>query len=102
MKIQGLFGMLGRRKAGQVHCGAAINFLGGSKKMKRPDGRAFALVFDDPDAQTLAGVRSIYDFLSNSGLRTSVGVWPCGPTREMNSYGETCAHIEYRQSLASG
>jgi hypothetical protein len=68
--------------------------------MKWPGGKSFAFtVFDDPDAQTLRGVRSVYDFLADAGLRTTVGVWPCGPTRERNSLGETCADIEYRQYL---
>jgi len=69
-------------------------------KIKWPGGKAFAFtIFDDPDSQTLSGVRSVYDFLSDAGLRTTVGVWPCGPTRERNSPGETCAGIEYRQYI---
>lgn len=68
--------------------------------IKWPGGRSFAFtVFDDPDAQTLGGVRGIYDFLADAGLRTTVGVWPCGPTRERNSYGETCANTEYRRYI---
>jgi hypothetical protein len=67
---------------------------------KWPDGKAFAFtVFDDPDSQTIEGVRSVYDFLSNAGLRTTVGVWPCGPTRERNSPGETCAEVKYRHYI---
>src|SRR5262245_598265 len=63
-----------------------------------PDNRTFAFsIFDDPDAQTFAGLSSVYDFLSNAGLRTTVGVWPCGPTRERNSVGETCRNLEYRK-----
>jgi hypothetical protein len=70
--------------------------------MKWPDGRTFAFtVFDDPDGQTLEGMQGIYDFLSNSGLRTTIGVWPCAPTRKINSHGETCAHIEYCQYVQS-
>lgn len=69
-------------------------------KIKWPGGKAFAFtVFDDPDSQTLDGVRSVYDFLSDAGLRTTVGVWPCAPTRERNSPGETCGGIEYRQYI---
>jgi hypothetical protein len=68
--------------------------------IKWPGGRPFAFtVFDDPDAQTLGGVRTIYDFLADAGLRTTVGVWPCGPTRERNSGGETCADAEYRRYI---
>jgi hypothetical protein len=68
--------------------------------IKWPGGKTFAFtVFDDPDSQTLGGVRSVYDFLSDAGLRTTVGVWPCGPTREVNSPGATCADTEYLQYL---
>ena len=70
--------------------------------MKWPEGRDFAFtVFDDPDSQTLAGARTIYDFLAGAGLRTTIGVWPSGATREVNSPGETCANIEYRQYIQS-
>jgi len=68
--------------------------------IKWPNNRSFAFsVFDDPDSQTLRGLRSVYDFLSDAGLRTTVGVWPCGPTREANSPGETCRNIEYRKYI---
>ncbi len=64
--------------------------------MEWPDGKDFAFtVFDDPDAQTLEGCRSVYDFLIQSGLRTTIGVWPCAPTRQPNSGGETCGNPEY-------
>jgi hypothetical protein len=73
---------------------------------KWPGNHTFAFtVFDDPDSQTLAGLRSVYDFLADAGLRTTVGVWPCGPTRETNSPGQTCQDIEYRkyvQGLSAG
>lgn len=69
-----------------------------SMTVKWPGNRAFAFtIFDDPDAQTLSGLRIVYDFLSNADLRTTVGVWPCRPVRERNSYGATCANIEYRK-----
>jgi hypothetical protein len=64
--------------------------------MEWPDSKDFAFtVFDDPDAQTLAGCRKIYDFLAELGLRTTIGVWPCAPIREPNSPGETCGNVEY-------
>jgi hypothetical protein len=67
---------------------------------KWPGGHAFAFsLFDDPDSQTLGGARMVYDFLSGAGLRTTVGVWPSGPTRQRNSYGETCANVEYCQYI---
>ena len=42
-------------------------------------------------------MRTVYDFLANAGLKTTVGVWPCRPARERNSYGVTCANLEYRK-----
>lgn len=66
-------------------------------KVQWPGERAFAFtVFDDPDAQTVEGLRLVYDFLGNAGLRTTLGVWPCRPPRPRNSYGVTCANLNYR------
>jgi hypothetical protein len=64
--------------------------------MQWPHGKSFAFtVFDDPDAQTLSGCRKVYDFISDLGLKTTIGVWPCAPVREPNSAGETCANPDY-------
>jgi hypothetical protein len=61
-----------------------------------PDGKRFAFsIFDDPDAQSLAGGRAVYSFLADLGFRTTRGVWPLGTTREVNSPGETCANPAY-------
>ena len=61
-----------------------------------PENRSFAFtIFDDPDAQTIDGCRAVYDFLADLGFRTTIGVWPCRPTREPNSAGETCGNEEY-------
>ncbi|MBV9179753.1 MAG: hypothetical protein JO356_00455 [Acidobacteria bacterium] len=66
--------------------------------IKWPGNRTFAFsIFDDPDSQTVTGLRAVYDYLSDAGLRTTVGVWPYGPTRERNSDGETCCNLEYRK-----
>src|SRR6266496_486467 len=68
--------------------------------MKWPDNRAFAFsVFDDPDSQTTTGLKSVYGFLSDAGLRTTIGVWPRPPIREPNSPGQTCGDLEYRKSV---
>ena len=66
--------------------------------MHWPNGKRFAFtIFDDPDSQTLTGLRVVYDFLAGLGFRTTVGVWPCAPVRPVNSPGETCASEEYRR-----
>ena len=68
--------------------------------MNWPGNHAFAFsVFDDPDSQTTAGLRTVYDFLSDAGLRTTIGVWPRAPLRERNSPGATCGDTEYRNSV---
>lgn len=66
------------------------------KPLVWPGNRSFAFtIFDDPDAQSLAGCRTVYDFLADLGLRTTVGVWPCAPIRKANSGGETCGNDQY-------
>jgi hypothetical protein len=68
--------------------------------MKWPDNRAFAFsVFDDPDSQTTAGLQTVYGFLSDAGLRTTIGVWPRPPIRERNSPGQTCGDPKYRKCV---
>jgi hypothetical protein len=75
------------------------------RTVRWPDGKSFAFtIFDDPDGQTLEGCRTIYDFLTGLGFRTTIGVWPRAPIREANSPGETCDNPAYRgyvQSLQS-
>jgi hypothetical protein len=67
-----------------------------TKPIVWPDNCSFAFtVFDDPDAQTFEGCRTVYDFLTDLGLRTTIGVWPCAPVREPNSKGETCGNDRY-------
>jgi hypothetical protein len=62
-----------------------------------PDGRTFAFtVFDDPDGQSVADGRVVYDFLADLGFRTTRGVWPGPVRRTPNSGGETCDSPEYR------
>jgi len=68
--------------------------------MQWPGNKSFAFtIFDDPDAQTLKGCQTVYDFLAGLGFRTTVGVWPTAPIREPNSPGETCANPEYRRYI---
>jgi hypothetical protein len=60
-----------------------------------PDGKRFAFtVFDDPDACSEES-RKVYEFLADLGFRTTMGVWPVGPLREVNCPGETCADPGY-------
>jgi hypothetical protein len=61
-----------------------------------PEGKRFAFTaFDDPDACT-EQTRTVYEFLADLGLRTTMGVWPLAPMRERNSPGETCGEPGYR------
>ena len=61
-----------------------------------PEGRRFAFtIFDDPDGQSLATSKLVYDFLRDLGLRTTVAVWTLPPVRERNSRGETCGNPHY-------
>lgn len=65
-----------------------------------PDGKRFAFtVFDDPDGQSLETGRAVYQFLSELGLCTTVGVWPLGARRTANSGGETCANPKYLEHV---
>jgi len=66
-----------------------------------PEGRRFAFtIFDDPDSQTLAANRAVYDLLSDLGFRTTIGVWPnaADPARR-SDHGETCGNPEYVRRL---
>lgn len=61
-----------------------------------PDGKRFAFtVFDDPDAQTLETGRRVYEFLAESGFRTTKGIWPVRGPREPSDCGGTCAEPDY-------
>ncbi len=61
-----------------------------------PEGKRFAFsVFDDPDGCSKES-RQVYHFLADLGFRTTMAVWPIGPLRKANSYGETCADPDYR------
>lgn len=61
-----------------------------------PEGKSFAFtVFDDPDSQTVASGRIVYDFLADCGFRTTKAVWPLGPIREPSDYGGSCDDPEY-------
>lgn len=62
-----------------------------------PDGRQFAFtIFDDPDGQTIEASTTVYSFLSDLGLRTTIGVWPLAADLKLRSdEGMTCANQEY-------
>jgi hypothetical protein len=62
-----------------------------------PDGKRFAFsIFDDPDSQTLQGSIAIYEFLSDLGLRSTIGVWPIAADPALRSdAGMTCANLDY-------
>src|SRR5690242_11098109 len=67
-----------------------------------PDGKRFAFtIFDDPDKQTVEEGRLVYSLLADLGFRTTRGVWPSGPVREVNSKGATCADADYRRHTQS-
>jgi len=62
-----------------------------------PDGKRFAFsIFDDPDSQTMQGSTTVYGFLSDLGVRTTIGVWPVAADPTLRSDpGLTCADPEY-------
>jgi len=62
-----------------------------------PEGKSFAFtVFEDPDSQTIKGSQCIYDFLSELGFRTTIGIWPLAADPSLRSDpGLTCADREY-------
>jgi hypothetical protein len=64
-----------------------------------PDGKRFAFsIFDDPDGQTLQGSKAVYSFLTDLGVRSTIGVWPIAASPELRSDpGMTCANPEYLQ-----
>lgn len=72
---------------------------GGAGSISWPEGKKFAFtIFEDPDAQTLAQSREAYGFLSDLGLRTTIGVWTVDPGESRrNSPGETCQNAAYRE-----
>ncbi|MEO8000008.1 MAG: hypothetical protein ABI852_21325 [Gemmatimonadaceae bacterium] len=68
------------------------------RKIVWPDGKKFAFtIFEDPDKQSLEQSHEVYGFLSDTGFRTTPGVWILEPgEKRRNSEGETCANPEYR------
>jgi hypothetical protein len=67
-------------------------------RIQWPDGKAFAFsVFDDPDAQTVAAGRLVYDFLRDNGFRTTKGVWPIWGTSPRSDNGGSCDDADYRE-----
>jgi len=62
-----------------------------------PEGKIFAFsIFDDPDGQTMQGSQALYSFLSDLGIRSTVGVWPIAANPDLRSdAGMTCANPEY-------
>jgi hypothetical protein len=63
-----------------------------------PDGKRFAFtIFDDPDAQTVASGRPVYDLLTDLGFRTTKAVWPVRGTGTPSDRGETCDEEDYRK-----
>jgi hypothetical protein len=66
-------------------------------RIRWPEGKSFAFsVFDDPDGQTLAVGRAVYDFLGESGFRTTKGVWPIWGNQPRNDDGGSCDDEDYR------
>jgi hypothetical protein len=62
-----------------------------------PAGKTFAFtIFDDPDDQTLANGRPVYDFLAERGFRTTKAVWPLAGTETSRHAGTTCEDPSYR------
>ena len=68
-----------------------------------PEGRKFAFtIFDDPDSQSLAANRAVYDLLKDLGFRTTIGAWPNGADPSLRSDpGETCTNPQYVERLRS-
>lgn len=65
-------------------------------KIAWPEGKSFAFtVFDDPDLQTLDNGRPVYDFLAESGFRTTKAVWPLRGTERGVVEGATCENPDY-------
>ena len=47
--------------------------------MKWPEQRKFAFtIVDDTDKATVENVKPVYDFLAESGIRTTKTAWPIG------------------------
>jgi hypothetical protein len=63
-----------------------------------PEGKRFAFtIFDDPDAQTVANGRPVYDLLADLGFRTTKAVWPVRGGGIPSDDGETCSEDHYRE-----
>lgn len=62
-----------------------------------PNGKRFAFtIVDDTDLSTLANTKPVYDFLGESGLRTTKTVWPLHEEGQGNWSGESLQNGEYR------
>jgi hypothetical protein len=70
-----------------------------TKTISWPEGRRFAFtVFDDTDGATLANVKGVYDFLADSGLRTTKSAWVVdGDPNRGRFVGQSCDDPDYRQ-----
>ncbi len=67
-------------------------------RIQWPGGKTFAFtIFDDPDFQTLDNAGVVYDFLLDSGFRTTKGVWPGLESTPPDQRWGTCMDPTYRQ-----
>lgn len=61
-----------------------------------PDGKRFAFtVFDDTDLMTCANGPPLYQFLQDTGFRTTKSVWPLKGPQKPEIGGATCADAAY-------
>jgi hypothetical protein len=61
-----------------------------------PDGKRFAFtVFDDADYDRMENTRPVYDFLADSGFRTTKSVWPLAAEHEAPLGGLSTEAPEY-------
>lgn len=67
-----------------------------------PDGKTFAFtVFDDTDCATVANCAPVYDFLKDSGFRTTKSVWPIRGREQPMVGGDTCEDPAYLRWVLS-
>ncbi|MBI4559140.1 MAG: hypothetical protein HY706_16265 [Candidatus Hydrogenedentes bacterium] len=67
-----------------------------SRKIRWPDGRAFAFtVFDDTDRATAENIREVYAFLKDLGMFTTKSVWPIRGKETPRIGGATCDDGDY-------
>lgn len=61
-----------------------------------PDNKTFAFtIFDDTDLATMHNVPPVYEFLSESGFRTTKSVWPSRGPNQAICGGATCEDPDY-------